>query len=161
MDNVRAVAARAMEDPSNIAMADSTTMGLGLIYGGLRLSPEDEIIVAEDNYSHLEAARLCSMRTGATVRRIKLYERPTDATEVAILDTVLSSITKHTRVIGLSWVHSNSGIKTFSELGCDFFITGCHKWLYGPRGTGLMQQLRMRGSKCCRRSRALPRRWIA
>src|SRR5262249_51520403 len=24
------------------------------------------------------------------------------------------------------------------ELGCDFFIAGCHKWLFGPRGTGLI-----------------------
>jgi len=25
-----------------------------------------------------------------------------------------------------------------SDLGCDFFIAGCHKWLFGPRGTGLV-----------------------
>ncbi|MDP9469339.1 MAG: aminotransferase class V-fold PLP-dependent enzyme, partial [Chloroflexota bacterium] len=24
------------------------------------------------------------------------------------------------------------------DLGCDFFVAGCHKWLYGPRGTGLV-----------------------
>jgi len=24
------------------------------------------------------------------------------------------------------------------ELGCDFLISGCHKWLFGPRGTGLV-----------------------
>src|SRR5262249_20100931 len=23
------------------------------------------------------------------------------------------------------------------ELGCDFFSAGCHKWLFGPRGTGV------------------------
>jgi isopenicillin-N epimerase len=23
-------------------------------------------------------------------------------------------------------------------LGCDFFVAGCHKWLFGPRGTGLV-----------------------
>lgn len=25
-----------------------------------------------------------------------------------------------------------------ADLGCDFFIAGCHKWLFGPRGTGLI-----------------------
>ncbi len=32
------------------------------------------------------------------------------------------------------------GIETdsFPELGCDFLIAGCHKWLYGPRGTGIV-----------------------
>jgi selenocysteine lyase/cysteine desulfurase len=27
---------------------------------------------------------------------------------------------------------------SFSELGCDFFFAGCHKWLFGPRGTGVV-----------------------
>lgn len=26
---------------------------------------------------------------------------------------------------------------TMSDLGCDFFMAGCHKWLFGPRGTGI------------------------
>jgi selenocysteine lyase/cysteine desulfurase len=24
------------------------------------------------------------------------------------------------------------------DLGCDVFIAGCHKWLFGPRGTGIV-----------------------
>jgi isopenicillin-N epimerase len=28
--------------------------------------------------------------------------------------------------------------ETMADLGCDFFVTGCHKWLFGPRGTGLV-----------------------
>jgi len=27
---------------------------------------------------------------------------------------------------------------TPSQLGCDFLVSGCHKWLFGPRGTGLI-----------------------
>jgi selenocysteine lyase/cysteine desulfurase len=27
---------------------------------------------------------------------------------------------------------------TMADLGCDFFTAGCHKWLFGPRGTGLV-----------------------
>jgi isopenicillin-N epimerase len=27
---------------------------------------------------------------------------------------------------------------TISELNCDFFMAGCHKWILGPRGTGLI-----------------------
>jgi len=32
------------------------------------------------------------------------------------------------------------GVEDFAaaDLGCDFFIAGCHKWLFGPRGTGLI-----------------------
>jgi len=27
---------------------------------------------------------------------------------------------------------------TLASLGCDIFIAGCHKWLFGPRGTGVI-----------------------
>lgn len=27
---------------------------------------------------------------------------------------------------------------TFPQLGCDVLVAGCHKWLFGPRGTGVM-----------------------
>jgi len=27
---------------------------------------------------------------------------------------------------------------TAEELGCDFFVAGTHKWLFGPRGTGIL-----------------------
>lgn len=27
---------------------------------------------------------------------------------------------------------------TLASLGCDIFMAGCHKWLFGPRGTGVM-----------------------
>jgi isopenicillin-N epimerase len=27
---------------------------------------------------------------------------------------------------------------SFEELRCDFLATGCHKWLFGPRGTGIL-----------------------
>jgi selenocysteine lyase/cysteine desulfurase len=32
------------------------------------------------------------------------------------------------------------GVEDFrlSELGCDFLIAGTHKWMFGPRGTGLV-----------------------
>jgi selenocysteine lyase/cysteine desulfurase len=37
--------------------------------------------------------------------------------------------------------------ETLTDLGCDFFLAGCHKWLFGPRGTGIIA--------------AGPRGWIA
>src|SRR3954462_9838286 len=29
--------------------------------------------------------------------------------------------------------------ESFADLGCDFFVAGCHKWIVGPRGTGLVR----------------------
>jgi selenocysteine lyase/cysteine desulfurase len=28
--------------------------------------------------------------------------------------------------------------ESMAELGCDFLVAGCHKWLFGPRGTGIV-----------------------
>jgi selenocysteine lyase/cysteine desulfurase len=70
--------------------------------------------------------------------------------------------------VAVTWVHSSTGVKLpirriaealgpnrpvlcvdgihgfgadatpVAELGCDVFVSGCHKWLFGPRGTGLV-----------------------
>jgi selenocysteine lyase/cysteine desulfurase len=42
-------------------------------------------------------------------------------------------------VLCVDGVHA-LGVEEFnlSRLGCDFFVAGTHKWLFGPRGTGLV-----------------------
>ena len=63
-------------DASDIALTDSTTMGVSLVYNGLRLTPDQEILTTEQDYyvTH-EATRLASKRTGAKVRKVSLYEQ--------------------------------------------------------------------------------------
>ncbi|CAA9275994.1 MAG: hypothetical protein AVDCRST_MAG95-3028 [uncultured Adhaeribacter sp.] len=179
MQDVREAAARylGIEDPNNIAQTDSTTMGLGTIYTGLNLQPGQEILFTEhDHYSQYESIRWATKRTGASFRRIPLYQNLKEVTEEEIVAALTQAITDKTRIVGVTWVHSSSGLKipvskmaraiaginqnrneenkvlllvdgvhgfgvereTFPELGCDFFISGCHKWLYGPRGTGII-----------------------
>ena len=38
-----------------------------------------------------------------------------------------------------AWMHG-FGVEdaTMADLGCDVFVAGCHKWIFGPRGTGLV-----------------------
>lgn len=177
--SVRIAAARylGMDNPDDIALTDSTTMGLGLVYTGLRLQEGQEIITTPfDHYSHLEAIRLATSRYGAKYRQISLYEDLKTVTEEEMIHSILSQVRDHTRAIGITWVHSSTGLKipvskvahalaeinknreehdkvllivdgvhgfgveaeSFRELGCDFFIAGCHKWLHGPRGTGII-----------------------
>lgn len=164
-------------DGEHIALTDSTTMGLGLVYTGLRLRPDEEFVSSEgDYYATHEAIRLSRARTGAKERRIALYDRIAEVTEEEIVARVRQAITPATRVLALTWVHSNTGLKLpvgaiaealeeinaerpqdarvlfcvdgvhgfgnqnagMADLGCDFFIAGCHKWLFGPRGTGII-----------------------
>jgi len=161
----------------DVALTDSTTMGLGLVYGGLRLGPGDEIVTTEhDFYATHEALRLRAERDGVSVRRIRLHDHPATADSGRIADAVAESLTRETRALAVTWVHSSTGVKlpladladvvaaanrgrpdaerillcvdgvhgfgveaaSPVELGADVFVSGCHKWLFGPRGTGIV-----------------------
>ncbi|HEX8328135.1 MAG TPA: aminotransferase class V-fold PLP-dependent enzyme [Hymenobacter sp.] len=183
MQKVREAAARylGMNEPDYIAMTDSTTMGLGTIYSGLNLQPGQEVLTTvHDHYSQHEAIRLATRRSGGSYRKIALYDRLNHVAEYEMVDRLVREVRPETRVVGITWVHSSTGLKTpvaqiaqalaelnrnrdeadrvlllvdgvhgfgieretLPELGCDFFIAGCHKWLYGPRGTGLVAATR-------------------
>lgn len=164
-------------DRNDIALTDSTTMGLGLVYNGLRLERGDEVITTtRDYYATHEALRLASERKGITVRKVPLYEDIGQVSEDSLTDALVKKIGPRTRALALTWVHSGTGLKLpiaricaalkeinarrdekrqvlvvvdgvhgfgvedigLPALGCDFFVAGCHKWLFGPRGTGLV-----------------------
>jgi selenocysteine lyase/cysteine desulfurase len=168
-ERVRRAAARYLDVAADeLALTDSTTMGLGLLYGGLALGEGDEVVTTtHDFYSTHEALRLRALRTDARVRRIRLYQNARTASVDEIVSAVKRGITPKTRALAVTWVHSSTGVKlpiraiadalpqhvllcvdgvhgfgveaaTPKELGCDFLVSGCHKWLFGPRGTGVI-----------------------
>ncbi len=156
--------------PADIALTDSTTMGLGLLYGGLDLRARQEVLTTtHDFYATHESLRLAAERAGATVRRVALYRDPARATEAEIVDALVRALSPSTAVVAITWVHSSTGVKLpvariaqalrdrgrpllcvdgvhalgvepvdVGALGCDFLVSGCHKWLFGPRGTGFV-----------------------
>jgi isopenicillin-N epimerase len=98
--------------PEEIALTDSTTMGLALIYHGLPLKASQEILTTEhDHYSHHESIRLASARAGATFRKIRLFDDFKSISEEDIVARISKTITPKTRVVGVTWVHSSSGLK--------------------------------------------------
>jgi selenocysteine lyase/cysteine desulfurase len=160
-DAVGAAAANYLQVPAaQIAYTDSTTMGLALVYGGLRLAPGDEVLTTtHDFYSTHEALRL----SGANVRRVTLYEDPAKASADEMVERMQAAITPRTKVLAVTWVHSGTGVKLpagrIAQLGptvvldsvhalavedepisevSDVFVAGTHKWLGGPRGTGIV-----------------------
>jgi len=176
-ETLAAVGAYLGVQPTEIALTDSTTMGLGLLYGGLKLSPGQEILTTtHDHYSTETALRLRAERTGASVRQVTLYAQPSAASVDEVVGNLASAIRPGTRYVAATWVHSSTGVKLpiramadaiaavnatrdakdrvifcvdglhglgvedvkLPDLGCDFFISGCHKWLFGPRGTGFV-----------------------
>lgn len=177
---VQAVAAAAAEylgvQPHQIALTDSTTMGLGLLYSGLRVREGQEILATtHDHYSTRCSLEFRAQRTGASVRTIPLYDESESASADEIVGRLSKAITPKTRVVAATWVHSSTGVKlplramadaiaaanrgrdeqdralfcvdgvhglgienvSLPDLGCDFFVAGTHKWVFGPRGTGI------------------------
>jgi isopenicillin-N epimerase len=166
---LRAAGAYLRARPTDIALTDSTTMGLGLLYNGLELRSGDEVLTTtHDFFATHEALRLKAGRSGASVRRVTLYRNAARATQDEIVSSLVGAVGPRTRVIALTWVHSSTGVKlplarirrelgrrsvlicvdgvhglgvesaSVGSLGCDFLVAGCHKWLFGPRGTGLV-----------------------
>jgi isopenicillin-N epimerase len=176
-DMLRAAGLYLGASPTDIALTDSTTMGLGLLYDGLRVRAGQELLTSEHDFFATHAALATKAgRAGAVVRRVGLYEPGAPTTAQAIVDRLMAGVTDRTRVVALTWVHSATGMKlpvrriadalaaanagrapedrallcldgvhglgvedvTVTELGCDFLVAGTHKWLHGPRGTGLV-----------------------
>jgi selenocysteine lyase/cysteine desulfurase len=163
--------------PEEIAFVGNTTTGLALVYNGMRLAPGDEILTtAHDHYSHHESIRFAAERSGATWRKVPLYQRPAAATTAEVVESLRAAIRPNTRAVGVTWVHSGTGVRlpipalaevvraanqgrdeaqrmvlvvdgvhgigavdaTVAELGADYFCAGTHKWMFAPRGTGIV-----------------------
>ncbi len=173
----QAIATYIGAQPSDIALTDSTTMGIALVVNGLQIREGQEMLTTEfDYYSTHESLRYKAERTGATVREIPLYQNIQNVSADEIVDTLINAARAQTRVITATWVHSSTGLKvpirqiadrlaqinaarsesdrilllvdgvhglgvenaTMGDLGCDFFMAGAHKWMFAPRGTGVI-----------------------
>lgn len=163
--------------PAEIALTDSTTQGLGTLYTGFRLLEGDEVLTTtHDHYSTEKSLNYAVEKNGASIRRISLYDAPSQASVDEIVERLTAAVRPSTKLIAVTWVHSSTGVKlpirqmavaiktinsgrnpsdriyfsvdgvhgfgienvTMADLGCDFFVAGTHKWLFGPRGTGII-----------------------
>jgi selenocysteine lyase/cysteine desulfurase len=163
--------------PEEVALTANTTAGLAIVYNGLTLAPGDEVLLTtHDHYVHHETVRLLAARTGARTRRVALYDRPADTSVDEVTRRVREALKPETRVLGVTWVHSSTGVRlpiraiadvvreanrnrdekhrillvvdgvhgfgcvdgNVADLGADFFCAGTHKWIFAPRGTGIV-----------------------
>lgn len=156
---------------NEVCLTRSTTEGLALVYHGLPLKAGDEVLTTlHDHYSHHESIRLATARAGATMRKIAFFASSADAGVDEIVGNLKAAIRPATRVVGITWVHSSTGIRlpireiaamlrglpdppllvvdgvhglgaaddTVATMGADYFCAGTHKWMFAPRGTGLV-----------------------
>ena len=160
-----------------IAITGNTTTSLAMVWHGLPLAAGDDVLTTtHDHYSHHECIRFATQRAGATVRKVALYRDPAKASVAEIAQNLRAAIRPNTRAIGVTWVHSSTGVRlplrdlvrvvadanrgrsedkrallvvdgvhgfgctdeTVGTIGCDYFCAGTHKWMFAPRGTGII-----------------------
>lgn len=179
-DAVRAAAGQylGVDGVKEIALTDSTTMGLAILYTGLKLREDQEILTSTHDHPAATqmSLRLRGLRTGTKVVTVPMYAESSKASADEMVGNIVQAITPRTRVLALTWVHSCTGVKapvraiadavaginmardakdrvifcldgvhglgiddvTLPSLGCDFFAAGTHKWIFAPRGTGIL-----------------------
>jgi selenocysteine lyase/cysteine desulfurase len=167
-EKTRTVAARFLGcDLSEIVITTSTTNGMNAVAQGLRLKAGDRILLTDQEHSGgLACWKYHAKYYGAVIDTVAVPKGENNAE--AILDRIKKALTEKTRLISVSHVFSSTGLRmpiaeisalarskgilcivdgaqaagafkvNVKELGCHAYATSGHKWLMGPKGTGLL-----------------------
>ena len=154
-------------DREEIAITRNASESLEILLDGMDFKPGDEILTTTQDYPRmLTTLRQREKREGLQLKLIKVPIPPKDLNE--IVSVFEKGISDRTRLILISHMINITGqitpvkavcdlarargIQTIvdgahsfaqfaftqSDLGCDYFGTSLHKWLYAPKGTGML-----------------------
>jgi selenocysteine lyase/cysteine desulfurase len=154
-------------DREEIAITRNASESLEILLSGMNLKSGDEILTTTQDYPRmLTTLRQREVREGLLLKLIQVPIAPKNLD--AIVDAFEKGITGKTRLILISHVINitgqitpvravcemarSKGIEVIvdgahsfghfafqqKDLGCDYFGTSLHKWLYAPKGTGLL-----------------------
>jgi selenocysteine lyase/cysteine desulfurase len=168
LDDTRIVAAKFLGcELDEMAVTSSTTAGMNAIAQGLRLDAGDRVLLTDQEHSGgLHCWQYLARHYGVQLDVVAIPRgefRP-----AALVDIIAKGIRPDTRVISVSHVFSSTGLRmpvagiaalararglmcvvdgaqaagaiqvNLRELGCHAYATSGHKWLLGPKGTGLL-----------------------
>ena len=150
-----------------LALTRSATEGINLLANGCDMKAGDEVLMTNEEHSHGEEPwHLKAKRYGTSVRKVQLPRPVSSATQV--LELFDNAITDRTRVLFFSHITTETGVVlpvkdlcalargkgilsfvdgaqalgmmrvNVRELGCDAYSASAHKWLQGPKGTGML-----------------------
>lgn len=150
-----------------IALTHNTTDGMNLVAEGCDLREGDHILTTDHEHSGgMLCWETMAKRRRAILDRVALPAAPRD--EDAILSRFELALTERTKIVSVSHVTYTTGLKlpvtrlsellrprgcllvvdgaqavgsipvNMRELGCDAYATSGHKWLLGPKGTGML-----------------------
>jgi selenocysteine lyase/cysteine desulfurase len=158
------IAALLSADPDEVCITHSGTEGCSFILGATNFKPGDEILIGNQEHPALLYPSVSLQRTaGVVVRQFTYHHDP--AKTLASFSALLSP---RTRLAAFSHVSCETGIRVpaaelialahqqgtrvlvdgaqsvgsfpvnFRQLGCDYLTGSSHKWLCGPKGTGIL-----------------------
>jgi len=150
-----------------VCLTRNTTDGMNLVAEGLNLQSGDRVLTSNREHpGGLRCWEALAKRRGVVVDVAEIGAPP--ASEDEVVASFAAKMTPKTRVISVSYVTFSSGVRTpiarLSELahqkgcllaadgaqstgalpidvkalGCDTYATSGHKWMLGPKGTGLL-----------------------
>lgn len=154
-------------DTSEIMITNSTTSGMNAVAQGLRLKAGDHILITDQEHSGgLMCWNYLAKYCGAIVDKINIP--PGENNSVLVLQRIKENLRKETRLVSVSHVLSSTGLRmpiaeisslardngslcivdgaqaagaievNVKKLGCHAYATSGHKWLMGPKGTGIL-----------------------
>ncbi len=154
-------------DREEIAITRNASESLETLLLGINLKSGDEILTTTQDYGRmLTTVRQREQREGISLKLIKIPIPPQNLSEIA--SAFERAVTSQTRLIQIAHqvnitgqitpvkavcdMARARGIETIvdgahsfaqfdfkqKDLGCDYFGTSLHKWLYAPKGTGML-----------------------
>lgn len=167
-EKTRTIAARFLGcDLSEVVITNSTTSGMNALAQGLRLSAGDRVLLTDQEHSGgLHCWKYFEKYYGVKIDTVAIQRGQSDG--AAILEKFKNAIDKRTKLISVSHVFSSTGLRmpvaeisalalakgifcivdgaqsagaikvNVKELGCHAYAMSGHKWLMGPKGTGLL-----------------------
>lgn len=177
MDGVRAEAATFLNcKTEELVLTRSTTEGMNWVAQGLTLGAGDRVLTTDQEHPGGRVCwDYVVRRYGVALDIVVIPPGENDA--AAIVDRFAKQITSRTRVLSFSHVLSSTGLRMpvaalsalarsrgciavvdgaqaaggipvdVTALGCHAYATSGHKWLLGPKGTGLLYLSEELGTK--------------
>lgn len=163
----KALAEYVKADPDDLVFVPNATTGLNIIARSIPIGPNDEILATDQEYGALDRTWrfVCQQSGGRYVRQpVPLPIR--DAAD--ILEALWNGVNRNTHILFISHITSSTAIITplksllacardlgivtvvdgahapgqiplnLKELGADFYVGNCHKWMMAPKGAAFL-----------------------
>ncbi|MEM1359962.1 MAG: aminotransferase class V-fold PLP-dependent enzyme [Bacteroidota bacterium] len=152
--------------PATIALIHNTTEGMNLIASSMDFQEGEEILLSNHEHTSARIPwKHWQESKGVTLKTVDLPLLPESKEE--IVDHFRQALTPKTRLISLVHVTNTNGMRLpvkeisamahghnvlvavdgaqsmamfgidLADLGCDFFTSSSHKWLFSPKGMGI------------------------